>query len=144
MIISFQSLIFYLIKEKPYIVYKFNLKMEKRLKNHLIDKRPWGMFEQFTLNEKTTIKIITIKPKKRLSLQSHKNRSEFWYFLDNPAIVTNGNKKIKVKKGDTVIIKKGQKHRVEGLTKQARFIEIAFGTFNEKDIKRLEDDFGRK
>ena len=118
--------------------------MKKRLKNHLIDKRPWGGFERFTLNEKTTVKIITVLPKKRLSLQTHKNRNEFWYFLDNPAIVTLGNKKIRVKKGDTITIKKGQKHRVEGLTKPARFLEIAFGTFNESDIKRIEDDFGRR
>jgi hypothetical protein len=31
-----------------------------------------------------------------------------------------------------------------GLGKPARILEIAFGKFNEKDIKRLEDDFGRK
>ena len=118
--------------------------MKKRLKNHLLDKRPWGQFEQFTLNEKTTVKIITVKPKKRLSLQTHKNREEFWYFLDNPAKVTIGNKSYKVKAGDSVKIKKEQAHRVEGLKKTARFLEIAFGNFNETDIERLEDDFGRK
>jgi len=106
-------------------------------------KRPWGKFEQFTLNEKSTVKIITVLPKKRLSLQTHKKRSEFWYFLDNPAKVTQGNKTFNVKKGDSILIQKGMKHRVEGLSKPSRFLEIASGNFNEKDIKRLEDDFGR-
>jgi mannose-6-phosphate isomerase-like protein (cupin superfamily) len=118
--------------------------MKKSLKNHLIDKRPWGKFEQFTLNEKTTVKIITVKPKKRLSLQTHKTRNEFWYFLDNPAKVTIGNKSFKVKGGESISIPKNTKHRVEGLSKTARFMEIAFGNFKESDIKRLEDDFGRK
>jgi len=108
-----------------------------------VDIRPWGKFEQFTLNEKSTVKIITVNPKKRLSLQTHKSRKEFWYFLDNPAKVTIGNKTKTVKKGSTILIPKGTKHRVQALSKPARFLEIAFGNFNEKDIKRLEDDFGR-
>ena len=117
--------------------------MEKKLKNHLIDKRPWGQFEQFTLNENSTVKIITVMPKKRLSLQTHKLRSEFWYFLDNPAKIVVGNKTIVVKAGDSIVVNKGIKHRVIGLNKKARFLEIAFGKFNESDIIRLEDDFKR-
>jgi len=117
--------------------------MKKKLKNHLVDKRPWGKFERFTLNEKTTVKILTVLPRKRFSLQTHKNRKEFWHFLDNPAKVTIGNKTIRVKKGDKIIIPKNTKHRVESLSKKATFLEIAFGKFNESDIKRLKDDFGR-
>ena len=107
------------------------------------EERPWGKFEQFTLNEKTTVKIITVKANKRLSLQLHQNRSEFWRFLDNPAKVTKGNKTIRVKKDDEIFIPKKTKHRVEAYSKPVRFLEIAFGNFNEKDNKRLEDDFGR-
>jgi len=118
--------------------------MKKRLKNHLVDKRPWGEFEQFTLNEKTSVKILTINPKKRNSLQIHKNRNEYWHFLDNPAKVTVGNKTWLVKKGDSVFVPKNIKHRTRGLSKPSRFLEISFGNFNEKDIKRLEDDFNRK
>ena len=118
--------------------------MVKKLKNHLIDNRPWGKFEQFTLNEKTTVKIITVLPKKRLSLQTHKNRSEYWYILDNKLKVTIGNKTRVVKAGDSVFIPKNTKHRITGLTKTARLLEIAFGKFSESDIKRMEDDFNRK
>ena len=108
-----------------------------------IEKRPWGNFEQFTHNEKTTVKIITVNPKQKLSLQYHKKRNEFWRFLDNPAKVTIGKKTIEVKKDSEVIIQKGALHTVEALNKPVKFLEIAYGKFNEKDITRIEDRYGR-
>ena len=108
-----------------------------------IVKKPWGEFKQFTLNEKSTVKILTIKPNQAFSLQSHKNRKEFWYFLDNPAKVTIGNKTIKTKKGSEIIIKPHQNHRIEALSKIVNVLEIAFGEFDEKDIKRIKDKYGR-
>ena len=108
-----------------------------------IDKRPWGGFKQFTLNEKSTVKIITIKPNKEFSLQYHSHRSEFWKFLDNPAIVTIGNKNKKVKRGDEIIIQKKTAHRIKALNKEVNVLEISFGNFKENDITRLQDDFGR-
>ncbi len=108
-----------------------------------IEKRPWGKFEQFTHNEKTTVKIITLNPKQKLSLQYHKKRSEFWRFLDNPAKVTIGKKTIKVKKDSELIIQKGALHRVEALNKPVKFLEIAYGNFNENDIVRIKDKYGR-
>ena len=106
-------------------------------------KKPWGKFEQFTLNEMTTVKIHTVKPKQKLSLQYHNNREEFWKFLDNPAKVTIGKKTFKVGGGDEVFIKKRQIHRVQALSKPVRMLEIAFGKFDENDIVRLEDAYGR-
>ena len=107
------------------------------------DKRPWGNFEQFTLNETSTVKILTIKRGMRTSLQKHKRRKEFWKALDTPVKVTIGKKTFKIKKDDEALIKKGQLHRFHGLGKDARVLEISFGKFDEKDIKRTEDDFGR-
>ena len=108
-----------------------------------IEKRPWGKFEQFTHNEKTTVKIITINPRQKLSLQYHNKRKEFWRFLDNPAKVTIGKKIIKVKKDDEVIMPKKTLHTVEALNKPVRFLEIAFGNFDEGDIVRIKDKYGR-
>jgi len=114
------------------------------LSKHLVDKRPWGNFERFTLNEKTTVKIITVKPKQRFSLQTHSKRKEFWKFLDNEAKVTVGNKTFKVKRGESVLVKPRETHRVEALSKPVSFLEISFGNFSESDIKRISDDYGRK
>lgn len=117
--------------------------VKKRLKNQYSEKRPWGGFEQFTLNEKTTVKILTIKPKQKFSYQDHSKRREFWHFLDNPAKVTINKKIIKAKKGDEILLKRGDDHRIEALSKPVRVLEIAFGKFNEKDIRRFEDAYGR-
>lgn len=108
-----------------------------------VEKRPWGKFEQFTHNEKTTVKIITVNPKQKLSLQYHNHRKEFWRFLDNPAKVTIGKKTIKVKKDQEVLIKKRIMHTVEALGKPVRFLEISFGNFDENDIVRIKDKYGR-
>ena len=45
------------------------------------EQRPWGNFERFTLNEKTTVKIITVNAGEELSLQKHNNRTEFWKII---------------------------------------------------------------
>ena len=74
-------------------------------------KRPWGIFKQFILNEKSTVKIIIINPHQQLSLQLHKKREENWYFL-TPAIIQLGNKRFKVKKDQLINIKKNTAHRV--------------------------------
>jgi mannose-6-phosphate isomerase-like protein (cupin superfamily) len=108
-----------------------------------VDIRPWGKFERFTLNESSTVKIIAVKPGKRLSLQYHNHREEFWRILEGKAKITLG-KKIKIaREGDEIFVKKKQLHRIEALSKPVRFLEIAFGKFDENDIVRIDDDFGR-
>ena len=107
------------------------------------DKRPWGWFRQFTLNEKSTVKILTIKPGQSPSVQKHRNRSEFWVILDNPVKVTVGNKIFRAIRDDEILIRKGQVHTAEAYSKTARILEIAFGKFDEKDITRIKDKYGR-
>ena len=45
-------------------------------------KKPWGNFETFALNQKCTVKIITVKKNGILSLQKHKFREELWIPLN--------------------------------------------------------------
>lgn len=106
-------------------------------------KRPWGGFEQFTFNEISTVKILTVKPKQRFSLQYHKNREEFWKVIEGNCIIWLGKKKIKAKVGDEFVIPKKTLHRVEALSKTVKVLEISFGKFNKNDIIRVEDDYGR-
>ena len=49
-------------------------------------KKPWGSFDQYTLNERSTVKILTINPGASTSLQSHKHRREFWVALDKDIV----------------------------------------------------------
>ncbi len=105
-------------------------------------QKPWGKFEQYTHNEKTTVKIISVKKGQKLSLQSHQKRKELWVALDEGLTAEIRGKKTKLKKGQVVIVPKRAKHRILA-TKGARFLEISFGNFDENDIKRYEDIYGR-
>lgn len=106
------------------------------------EKRPWGEFLQFCLNNKATVKILKIEANQELSLQKHKKREELWYFLDPGFLEIDGAKK-KVKAETEVIIKKNQTHRAFATKKPTRILEISFGTFDEADEIRLEDKYGR-
>ena len=116
---------------------------EKSLRHYQFVNKPWGDFERFTLNEVSTVKILTVNPKQKFSLQYHKKRKEFWKFLDNPAKVIVGKKTFRVKKGDIIIVSPKTNHRIEAYSKSVRVLEISLGKFDEKDIKRIEDKYGR-
>jgi mannose-1-phosphate guanylyltransferase/mannose-6-phosphate isomerase len=107
-------------------------------------KKPWGSFDEYTLNERSTVKILTINPGASTSLQSHRHRKEFWVALDKGIRVQIGKEKILLRKGSNILAKKGVKHRLqcEGRL-AARILEISFGEFAENDIVRYEDDYGR-
>ena len=105
-------------------------------------KKPWGNFKQFILNEKATVKILEVNPNEILSLQKHRKRNEMWYFLTDGGMEL-GSKKRLVKRGEMVNIKKGQAHRLFAKNKKVQVLEISSGHFDEKDIIRLEDKYGR-
>lgn len=109
--------------------------------------RPWGEFYGWDSGKKWYVKTMYVKPKKRLSLQYHKHRSERWVLVEGDATaitIENGEKKkTPLKIGDTFIVYTGMPHRL--ISKRGGIlVEVAVGsTFNENDIVRLEDDHGR-
>jgi mannose-6-phosphate isomerase-like protein (cupin superfamily) len=108
----------------------------------IIVKRPWGNFKEFSKNKKSTVKILEINPFQSLSLQKHKKREEFWYFLTN-GFVQIGNLKKKIRHGRSLIIKKNVLHKLYAKQKKVKIIEISFGHFDENDEVRVEDKYGR-
>ncbi|MEK7089370.1 MAG: phosphomannose isomerase type II C-terminal cupin domain [Patescibacteria group bacterium] len=112
--------------------------------NPIIDTRPWGEFKRFTHNEPTTVKIITVNAGEELSLQFHKHRREFLKILSGTGTMQIGDKKIPAEKGAEFFVEVGQHHRVSAGDEPLEFLEIAFGDFDENDIVRLEDKYGRK
>ena len=111
---------------------------------HLFDERPWGRFDQFTQNEASTVKIITVEPGQRLSLQRHARRGEYWVIIDGPVEVTVDDATWAAATGEKVWVPVGAVHRLgnPGAT-AVRILEIGFGDFDEADIERLEDDYSR-
>ena len=107
------------------------------------EDRPWGSFDRFTLNELSTVKIVRVAALKRLSLQFHHARAEFWRVIEGSGLVTIGDSEHPANVGDEFEIPRGTKHRLAGGSEGIAVLEIALGTFDESDIERVEDDFGR-
>ena len=111
---------------------------------HLFDERPWGRFDQYTQNETSTVKLITVEPGRRLSLQRHAHRSEYWVVIDGPVEVTVEDATWSAEVGEKVWVPVGAVHRLGNRGPAAvRILEIGFGDFDEDDIERLEDDYSR-
>jgi mannose-6-phosphate isomerase len=107
-------------------------------------ERPWGNFQQFVSNECVTVKVITVQPGHRLSLQTHSHRGEFWQVLDVPIEVTVGERTWSAEVGESVWVPCGALHRMANKEdRPGRLLEIAYGDFDEADIVRLEDDYAR-
>ena len=113
------------------------------LPHRLHDDRPWGNFEQFTHDDISTVKIITVSPGEAFSLQRHHGRDEFWRVLSGNGMVTLNDALHEAHPGDEFSIPRETIHRAQGGTEPLVFLEIAFGHFEENDIERLEDKYGR-
>ena len=106
-------------------------------------ERPWGNFRQFTSNSQSTVKVILVKAGESFSLQYHNKRREFWKILSGTPEVTIGESTVSAKKDDEFDIPPKTNHRVSSALADTEILEIAFGDFDEGDIIRIEDKYGR-
>jgi mannose-6-phosphate isomerase len=99
-------------------------------------EKPWGYFEQYTHNLPCTVKIITVAAGGTLSRQYHHKRDELWVVLDGKVLHPEPEEKLFIPR-ETV-------HRLSSESEgEVRILEISFGEFEEEDIVRLEDVYGR-
>ena len=107
-------------------------------------EKPWGGFEQYTHNLPSTVKIITVAPGGALSSQYHHRRDELWVVLDPGARVELDGENLTPGPGEKLYIPRGTVHRLSAEGEgPVRILEISFGEFDEGDIVRLEDAYGR-
>ncbi len=114
----------------------------KALSPHRVE-RPWGSFDEFVKNTPCTVKIITVNPGEAISLQHHTHRVEFWVVLKGTGFITVGDVRTEAHEGDRYSIDVGTHHRAEGGETALVFLEISTGDFDEDDIVRVEDKYGR-
>jgi mannose-1-phosphate guanylyltransferase/mannose-6-phosphate isomerase len=126
-----------LLEEPPEVLIGASRKILRR-------EKPWGEFEQYTHNLTSTVKIITVAPGGTLSSQYHHHRDELWVVLDPGAGVEMDGETLSPQPGEKLYIPRGTVHRLsaEG-EKPVRILEISFGEFDEGDIVRLDDVYGR-
>ena len=137
-------------------------------------ERPWGGFlvisekqaqefadkffdgisvENIKIGGKLSPKILVVNPNSKLSWQYHHRRAEIWKVFRGEVGVSrsyddNQNPLIKLVTGDQIRLKKGERHRLIGLSDFAVIAEMWQHTdsnnpSDENDIVRLSDDYGR-
>jgi len=114
------------------------------IKSNVFQKEcPWGNFRQFTHDISSTVKILTVLPNEKLSLQSHKKRAEFWYVISGSGTVIIGESEKEAVAGDEYEIALEEKHRLSAGPEGIKVLEIATGDFDELDVIHYEDKYGR-
>ena len=109
------------------------------------EDRPWGYFSVLMEDAQHKLKRIVVYPGKRLSLQRHRHRDEHWTIVSGEARMTVDGREFTLQRGQSVDILRGAFHRVLNAGKaDLVIVEIQTGdSFDENDIERVEDDFGR-
>lgn len=113
------------------------------------DYRPWGYYEVLAGGDILGFKVkkITVYPNKRLSLQSHSKRKEYWFCIEGSgqAQVDTNILELNSISNTMVFIDVEQKHRlINNTSSNLSIIEIQLGIYlGEDDIVRYEDDFNR-
>lgn len=113
-----------------------------------IDIRPWGFFQDLSHTPKWHLKTIHVREGAILSLQKHQKREERWFVVEGAIVAERwiGDYKDEsiVKVGEQYTIPVKCKHRMSAYKGDAVVIEISLGEFDENDIKRYSDKYGRK
>ena len=108
--------------------------------------KPWGYFQILDSQKGFLIKKIYVKPSAKLSLQSHKHRSEHWVILKGMAKVTIDENAYDLGINESIYIPLGSKHRIENNTDKDLIInEVQIGDYlSEDDIIGFEDIYDRE
>lgn len=107
--------------------------------------RPWGWYASVDAGPGFQVKRIHVNPGATLSLQSHAHRSEHWVVVLGVAEVTQGDRVLTLRPGESVFIDQGQRHRLANRTPvDLEIVEVQTGSYlGEDDIVRYEDAYGR-
>jgi mannose-1-phosphate guanylyltransferase len=123
------------------------LKERSRLEyfSHREVYRPWGKYDSIDQGERYQVKLITVKPGQKLSLQMHHHRAEHWIVVSGTAKVTLGQDEIMLSENESTYIPLGVIHALENPGKiPLELIEVQSGSYlGEDDIVRFEDKYGR-
>ncbi len=113
--------------------------------------RPWGLY--YVLEDKPNFKVkkIVVNSDCRLSLQSHKHRSEHWVVVSGTATVEIRKNEVKtdwifdLMPNESCYIPATKQHRLANYGKVPLvIIEVQVGEYTgEDDIERYEDDYSR-
>ena len=113
---------------------------------HPTTYRPWGSFTVIEEGKNFKVKKVVVKPKEKLSLQFHKQRSEHWVVLKGLAKVELNDKIFYLKPHQSIDVPVEVKHRLINPGREnLEIIEIQNGDYlGENDIIRIDDKYKRR
>ncbi len=122
------------------------MSLDEGITDYEIYQKPWGFYKTTVMNNYFQSKIISVKPRGQLSLQSHNHREEYWIVAHGVGTVQLDESIQDIHCGSSVFIPKGCKHRLTNTDEEESLIitEVQLGDyFGENDILRYEDIYGR-
>lgn len=118
------------------------------------EQRPWGSWRILDADDDCVLKKITVKAGHMLSLQSHGYRSEEWTPTETGLIAyvefpdagpDSGPYAVIMQKDERYLIPERAKHRlINPTSKDLSLFEVIKGKYDENDITRYHDSYGRK
>ena len=113
--------------------------------------RPWGHFQTPAfLPGVGSMKLLTLNPEHRLSLQRHKARVEHWVALSGSVVAEVDDTEVFLSRGQHIQVPCGSWHRLRNDSKEevALVAEVQVSAYEtarlaEDDIERRQDDYGR-
>ena len=108
-------------------------------------ERPWGRWTVLTEGLGYKVKVIEVRPGRRLSLQFHRHRREHWVVVSGRARVVIDDQVVELPPLESAVIPVGAVHRLENPGADPLVVvEVQQGEIlSEEDIVRLEDDYHR-
>mgnify|MGYP001286794645 FL=1 len=105
--------------------------------------RPWGYYHLLVKTNEYLIKQIVILPKKSISLQKHKHRSEHWIVLNGEADIVIDNKIMLLKESESAFVPANKKHKItNNLSQPLIILETQLGKIlSEEDIIRYDVNY---
>lgn len=114
----------------------------KKVENYK-EKRPWGSFTEFASNEPVTVKIIEVLPNQAFSLQTHSKRDESWYIISGNGKAIVGDEEFDINPDMDLYVQRETKHQIIAGDEKVVLLEVSRGEFDENDINRISDLYGR-
>lgn len=104
--------------------------------------KPWGKFQEIFSGGGFTVKLLYVKAGEALSLQMHSKRSEQWFVLSGEGTFEVGFRREMYWPGTQTAVPVFDWHRISATTDSV-ILEVASGEFDEEDIVRIVDKYGR-
>ena len=107
--------------------------------------KPWGWYESLLKLPNYQIKLSHVNPYGKLSLQSHKKRSEHWIVVEGVAHVQKNDKNLILSRNESIYLDQKEKHKLwNDESTPLKIVEIQIGDYvEEDDIIRYDDAYDR-